>query len=149
MKSFRTAGADGGPGGGDPRPLQKICMKGAGIPPTPASGPLLPREDLFAGLSGLLVADLPAAAYHVLVARQLLHAHGTARVKFVRADADFRAHAEFAPVGELRRRILQNDGAVDPGQKPLRCGGVVGDDALGVLRAVAADVFGGRVPALP
>jgi hypothetical protein len=80
-----------------------------------------------------LAADLPAAAYHVLVARQLLHAHRTARVEFVRADADFRAHAEFAAVGELRGRIVQHDGAVDPGQKPLCRAGVVGDDALGVL----------------
>src|ERR1700733_671535 len=120
-------------------------MKGDGIPPTPASGPLLPRKDLFAGLTGLLVANLSAAAYHVLVAGQLLHADGTARVKFVRADADLRAHAEFAAVGELRGRIVQHDGAVDPGQKPLRRGRVVGDDAIGVLRAVVADVFDRRV----
>jgi len=34
------------------RPLSSRFMKGDGIPLTPASGPLLPRKDLFAGTSG-------------------------------------------------------------------------------------------------
>src|ERR1700704_452036 len=48
-----------------------------------------------------LVANLPAAAYQVFVTGQLLDADGSARVKFVRTDADFRTHAEFSAVGKL------------------------------------------------
>src|SRR5580700_9404834 len=47
-----------------------------------------------------LAANLPAAAHHILVAGQLFDADGSARVKFVRADADLGAHAEFAAVGK-------------------------------------------------
>ena len=37
--------------------------------------------------------------------RQSLKTHRTASVKFLRADTDFRAEAEFKAVGEARRRV--------------------------------------------
>ena len=50
-KSFRGARGGGGWGEGYPGPFSQIIRKGAGIPLTPASGPLPPRKDLFAGLA--------------------------------------------------------------------------------------------------
>ncbi len=38
-------------------------------------------------------------------------------MEFIGRDADFRAHAEFAAVGELGRRVMQNDGAVDAAEE--------------------------------
>ena len=35
------------------------------------------------------------------------------------SDADLGAHAELAAVGELRRGVVQDDGAVQPGQEAL------------------------------
>src|SRR5688572_18313122 len=84
--------------------------------------------------------DLPAAAHHVLVAGELLHAHRTTRVKPVGGNADLRAHAKFAAIGELRGRVVQHDGAVDAFQEYLRRRRVGGDDAFGVRRTVLADV---------
>jgi hypothetical protein len=45
------------------RPLSSRFMKGDGIPLTPASGPLLPRKDLFAGL--LVVGRWPGQVFLV------------------------------------------------------------------------------------
>ncbi len=60
-------------------------------------------------------------------------------------DADFRAHAEFAAVGKLRAGVAHQDGAVEPVEKALRGGVVFGQDRLGVLAAVAADVVDGLI----
>ena len=59
-------------------------------------------------------AAAPArAAHHVLVTRQLLHAHRPAGVELIGRNADLRAHAELAAVGELCRGVVQHDRAVD------------------------------------
>jgi hypothetical protein len=54
-KSSFRAGAGGGWGEGYPVPFSKDLRKGDGIPLTPASGPLLPRKDLLAGLLGMVL----------------------------------------------------------------------------------------------
>src|ERR1700724_1004920 len=92
-----------------------------------------------------LSANLPAAAHHVFVTGQLLHADGPTGVKFIRADADFRTHAEFSAVGKLSGRIVKHDGAVDPRLNPLGRSGVIGHDALGMLRPVLPNVCDRRV----
>src|SRR6267142_1942077 len=92
-----------------------------------------------------LTANLSATPHHVLITGQLLDADRSAGMKFVRADADFRAHAEFAAVGKLSGRVVQYDGAIDPRQKPLGHCGVVGHDALGMLRTVLANVCHRRI----
>ena len=56
---------------------------------------------------------LPRPAHHVFEARQLLGAHRAAGVQAVGRDADLRAHAELAAVGELGRGVVQHDAAVD------------------------------------
>src|SRR5262249_21678812 len=53
-------------------------------------------------------ADLAGAADDVFVARELGGADRPARVDLARRDADLRTHAEFAAVGELRRRVVHD-----------------------------------------
>ena len=48
-------------------------------------------------------------------------------------DADFRAHAEFAAIGKLRRGIVQQDRRIDLGEEAFDDGRVFGDDGLGVV----------------
>jgi hypothetical protein len=49
-----------------------------------------------------LNSNLPVADAKPFIARQFFQAHRAARADFVGADADFRAHAKFAAVGETR-----------------------------------------------
>ncbi len=53
--------------------------------------------------------DLTRAMHAIFERGQLLEADGPARVHPPRRDADLGAEAEFAAVGELRRRIVQHD----------------------------------------
>ena len=63
--------------------------------------------------------DLARATHHILVTGELFDAHRAARMEFIGGNADFRAHAEFAAVGELGRGVMQNDGAVDAAEEAL------------------------------
>src|SRR6202167_6683774 len=78
-----------------------------------------PRCTIHTASERNLSPNLPAAPHHILVAGQLFDADRSACMKFVGADADLGAHAEFAAVGKLRRCIVQHDGAVDPREEPL------------------------------
>ena len=60
---------------------------------------------------------------------------------FAGRDADFSAHAELAAVGKLGRGVPHHDGAVDLVQKVGRRLFVVGDDGVGVVRAVLGDML--------
>ena len=73
-----------------------------------------------------------AAVHHVLVARELLDADRPARVEAVGGDADLRSHAELAAVRELRRCVVQHDGAVDTRRKRSAVACVPVTIALGV-----------------
>jgi hypothetical protein len=55
-------------------------------------------------------------------------------------DADLGTEPELAPIGELGRSVMQNDGRIDFAQEPLRGLAVVGDDCVGVARSVALDM---------
>ena len=59
-------------------------------------------------------------------------------------DADFGAEAKFAAVGELGRRIVQDDGRIDLAQELFGGGLVVGDYRVGVMRAVTLDMLDRR-----
>jgi len=50
-------------------------------------------------------ADLAVAAEEVFAGGQFFEGHGAAGVEFVGGDADFRAEAEFAAVGEARAGV--------------------------------------------
>ena len=58
----------------------------------------------------------------------------------VGCDSDFRAHAELSPVGELCRRIVQNDGAVRAVEESGRGVLIVRNDTLGMSRPVTFDM---------
>src|ERR671912_1092304 len=75
-------------------------------------------------------ADLAGAADDVFVARELGGADGPARVNLARGDADLRAHAELAAVGELRRRVVHDDRAVELVQEALGGCSIVRDDRV-------------------
>ena len=60
---------------------------------------------------------LAGAAHHVLEGGELLDADRAARMQPAGGDADLRAHAELAAVGELRRGIVQHDRAVEAARK--------------------------------
>ena len=55
-------------------------------------------------------------------------------------DADFRAEAELAAIGELGGGVVDDDGAVHRVQERLRRLGVGGDDRVGMVGAVGLDV---------
>src|SRR5580700_8286573 len=107
-----------------------------------------PRCTIHTASERNLAANLPAAPHQVLVAGQLFDADGSARMEFVRADADLGAHAEFAAVGKLSRRVVQHDGAVDPREEALGRRGVLRHDALGMLRTILANVGDSAVDAV-
>src|SRR6185369_6047997 len=79
---------------------------------------------------------LSAAAHHVLVTGELLHAHRSTRVEAVGGDADLGAHAEFAAIRKLRRGVVQHDGTVHFAQKTFCRRGIRGDDGIGMRRTI-------------
>src|SRR5437867_2715837 len=81
------------------------------------------------------------AAHDVLVGRELDQADWPTRVHAVGRDADLRAQAELAAVGELGAGIVHDDGAVDLVQESVGRGLVVGHDRFGVLTAEVRDVL--------
>src|SRR5581483_11025216 len=83
---------------------------------------------------------LPTAAHAVFEARQLLDTDRPARVHSPGRDADFRAEAELAAIGELGRSVVQNDRGIDLGQKFLRGFRVGRHDRVGVARSIAFDM---------
>src|SRR6476469_8600789 len=85
--------------------------------------------------------DLPGTANPVLEAGQLLDADRPARMHTAGGDADFGAHAELAAVGELRRGVVEDDGAVDFGHELVGRGLIRRDYRIGVMRAVMFDVI--------
>src|ERR1700678_2730704 len=116
-KSFRVGRSGWRLGRGVSRPLSSRFMKGDGIPLTPTSGPLLPRENVFARL------DRPVAFHQVAIdAAQALRfgsyaAAGTIlRIPGVQVDVH--------PARGLAHEALQKQGAeYGPGQG--RCGDIV------------------------
>ena len=56
---------------------------------------------------------LPGAVNAIFEARQLLGADRAAGVEFAGGNADLRAEAELAAIGELRRCVVQHDRGID------------------------------------
>ena len=55
-------------------------------------------------------------------------------------NADLRAKTKLAAIGELGRGVAHQDGTVEPLKEPLGGGVILGQDAFGVLAAIAADM---------
>src|SRR3979490_1993332 len=83
---------------------------------------------------------LPGAVNAIFETGQLLGADRAAGVKFAGGDADFRAEAEFAAVGKLRRCVVQHDRGVDLIEKFARGGFILGHDRVGVVRTVVVNM---------
>jgi len=69
-------------------------------------------------------------------------------VQLAGGDADLGAKAELAAVGELRRGVVQHDRGIDLIEKFLRRSPVGGDDRVGVMGAVALDMFDRGIDAI-
>ena len=91
---------------------------------------------------------MSATAHDVLVTRQLVGADRAARMDASGRDTDLGAEAELTAIRELRRRILQYDRRIDFAEEALGCRVIARDDALGVPRAVAANVLDSRIEEL-
>src|SRR6266566_8989227 len=83
---------------------------------------------------------LPGTVDAILETSQLFGADRAAGVKFPGGDADFRAEAEFAAVGKLRRRVMQHDCRIDLVEEFARGGFVLGHDRVRVLRTVVVNM---------
>src|SRR5258705_13690189 len=83
---------------------------------------------------------LPGAVDAIFETGQLLGADRTAGVKFPGGDADFRAEAEFATVGKLRRCVMQHDRRIDLIEKFARGGLVLRHDRIGVMRTMVVNM---------
>src|SRR5437016_8998737 len=83
---------------------------------------------------------LPGAVDAILETSQLFGADRAAGVKFPGGDADFRAEAEFAAVGKLRRCVMQHDCRIDLVEEFARGGFVLGHDRVRVLRTVVVNM---------
>src|SRR3954453_9322620 len=76
---------------------------------------------------------LSGAVDAIFEAGKLLDADRAAGVEFSRGDADFGAEAEFATIGELRRRVMQHDRRIDLVEEFFRGRGILGHDRVGVM----------------
>src|SRR5260370_20294083 len=83
---------------------------------------------------------LPGAMDAIFEAGQLLGANGAAGMKFPGGNPDFRAKAEFAAIGKLRRCVMQHDRRIDLVEKFAGGGCVLGDDRIGVMRTVVMNM---------
>src|SRR3954470_16257121 len=98
------------------------------------------RTQLLRAGSPTLRPCLAGAADDIFENRELFDADRPARVQLTGADADLRAHAEFAAIGELRRRIVHDDGGVERGQEALCSPVILRDDGFRVLRSIGRNV---------
>src|SRR5215472_8208230 len=87
---------------------------------------------------------LPAAEHDPLLAGQALESDRSARVELVGRDADLRAQPVFEAVGEARGGIDHDRARIDLAQEARRVAVMLGDDGVGVLRAVLRDMVDGR-----
>ncbi len=87
----------------------------------------------------------PCAEHDVLLRGEAFEAHRAARVQLVGGDADLRAEAVLEAVGEARRGVHHHRARIDFAQETLRVRVVLGDDGVGVRRAVLGDVLHRRV----
>ncbi|ABA49903.1 hypothetical protein BURPS1710b_3448 [Burkholderia pseudomallei 1710b] len=86
--------------------------------------------------------------HHVLQRRETFEPDRAARVQLVVRDADLRAEPELEAVREARRRVHHHTRRIDFAQEAHRAVVILGDDRIGVMRAVLVDVFDRGVDAV-
>src|SRR5580704_13971119 len=84
---------------------------------------------------------LAVAVNAIFERAELFDPDGPACVHAAGGDADFGAETEFAAVGELGRGVVQDDGRVDFSEEGPGRRLVLGDDAIGMMRAKSLDMI--------
>src|SRR3954454_10799871 len=84
--------------------------------------------------------DLSGPANAIFERRELLHADRSARMHAACRDPDLGAEAELAAIGELRRRVVQHNRAIDLREKLVRGVLVRRDDRIRMVRTVMLDM---------
>src|SRR5437667_9525882 len=112
---------------------------------------MMPMGALFGGAAGrrrsgvffrrLSGANLAAAEDHVLLRGEALEAHRAARVQLVGGNADLCTQTVLESVGEARRGVHHHRARIDLAKEALRARLVLGDDRVGMLRSVLADML--------
>src|SRR5512134_1759138 len=105
---------------------------------SPVAGSMIGGSLSGAARSG---ADLATAENDPLLAGEPLQSDRTAGVQLVGGDADLGAQPVLEAVGEARRGVDHHRAGVDLAQEAHGVGPVLGDDGVGVLRSVPADVL--------
>src|ERR1700730_8932870 len=85
-------------------------------------------------------AYLPAAQDNPFPAGESFESDRATRVKLVGRDADLSPESVFEAVGKARRRIDHHRARIDLAHEPHRVAVMLGDDGVGMLRAIASDV---------
>jgi hypothetical protein len=104
------------------------------------------RVLLLAGSPPDLPDDMPIfalASQNVLVRHQPVKSDGSARVDPPRADPHLRTEPIAKTVREARARVHEHSRRVDAVHEGVADGGRLGDDAVGMVRAVLVDVGDG------
>ena len=89
-------------------------------------------------LTAVPTADLAVAEHDALERGEALEPDRAARVQLVGGDADLGAQAVLEAVGEAGRGVHHHRARIDLAQEAPRARDVLGDDRVGVLRAVGA-----------
>ena len=92
-------------------------------------------------------AYLTGPVNQVFVTGQLFGSHWSARVNPPGGDSNFSTHAEFAAIGELRRRVVQQNRAVQVMEELLHGLLILSNDRFGVPGSIASDVLDSLIDA--
>src|SRR3569623_1083998 len=92
-----------------------------------------------------LLPDMPLPQHDELLTREPFESDRSAHVYLVGADADLRTETVFEAIGETRRGVHHHRARIHLAQETPRARVILGDDGVGVLRAVALDVGERRI----
>src|ERR1700691_2194980 len=101
---------------------------GSAVKPHVKCGPPCPARKSRPGLT--------RSADTIFERGELIESDRSAGMHPARGNTDLASKTEFAAVGELRRCIVKDDRRFDLPQEPLRRLPILGDDAVGVMRAM-------------
>src|SRR3569833_2955297 len=92
-----------------------------------------------------LLPDMALPQHDELLTREPFESDRSAHVDLVGADAALRAETVFEAIGETRRGVHHHRARIHLAQETPRARVILGDDGVGVLRAVALDVGERRI----
>ena len=83
---------------------------------------------------------MAGAAHQIFEAGELLNAHGPAGMHLAGGDADFRAHAKFAPIGKLGGGIVHDNGGIHLIKEAGNGFRILAENGFRVARGLALDM---------